>query len=461
MSVGVFSMDMMQNEFSAIGMRKIWDEKNRIEKILTVEKAIAQAQAEFGIIPEEKNKIIQTSVNMDDLDWRKLRLSYGRSGHFVSGLVKYYEEVLPEDAGSYLHYGATTQDILDTGMILQLKEAHLDIQKRVQQLMKEIARLAEEHQDVVTAGRAHGNHAIPILLGHKIALYLNELMDITTQFSDLPASVFKSAISGSVGNFAGYGKDALAVTNRIAEILELTPSPIGWHTQRSSLVDYMHHLALYAGVMGKLARNLVDLSRSEIGEFSEPYTNGRQGSTAMPTMHNPYLTEAVSNLAQLIHQEMPLMYQSMIVQHEKDTMSWRHQWVAIPNIHLYLSGMFNYLTAALKGGTFNLDAIAHNLKADGGMLMSEPLMNRLAQDIGKKKAHTLMYELGNQARETKRPFEELVREDESIGQYLSASEIDQHLDPVNYTGHSKKIFQQIMQRYQEDIIDGEFFNQYK
>src|SRR5699024_10281966 len=139
MGSGALGMEMMQNEFSAITMRKIWEDKNRLKKICEVEVAIASAQKELGLIPEDKADLILEHVNLENIDWRRLRLSYGKSGHFISGVVKYFEEVLPEDAGSYLHYGATTQDILDTAMVLQLKDAHKDTKKRLKKLMQVIA----------------------------------------------------------------------------------------------------------------------------------------------------------------------------------------------------------------------------------------------------------------------------------------------------------------------------------
>lgn len=449
MNVGILGMQMTQNEFSAIGMRQIWSEENRIAKICDVEVAIAKAEAEYDYIPKDKAAIIEEYVNLEHVDLRKLRLSYGKAGHFVSGLVKYFEKVLPDGAGDYLHYGATTQDILDTGMVLQLKEAHEDTKQRLTKLIKVLAKLAREHEDVVGAGRAHGNHAIPINYGYKFGIYLNEFMSLYQRLSAVEDDVFTSAVSGSVGSYAGYGENALDVAEKIAEILDLNFDPIGWHTQRERFVEYTHILAMISGAMGKMAKNLVDLSRSELKEYDESYGKGRQGSTAMPTMHNPYLTEAVHSLANMVHNEMNLMYQSMIVSHEKDIISMRSQWVAIPEINMYVSGQLSYLIPALQEGTFIKENIQKNLYLEGGMILSERLMMELSHKIGKAQAHELIYTLGNESREEGQTFEAKIRGNEVIQEYLSAEELDTLFDPTTYTGKSKQLLEIVLRKFDQ------------
>src|SRR5690625_3241625 len=447
MGSGALGMEMMQNEFAAVGMRNIWNDVNRLEKIWEVESTLAEAQAELGIIPADKAKIIREQVNVGNIDMRKLRLSYGNSEHFLSGLVKYFEDILPDDAGSYLHYGSTTQDILDTGMVLQLKEAHEDTLKRLKKLMRLISSKANALSDVVGVGRAHGNHAIPINYGYKLAIYLNELMDLYQRMKDSEDYVFTSAISGAVGSYAGYGDKGLEMAELVAEKLHLSFDKIGWHTQRGRFVEYTHILAMLSGVMGKMGKNLFDLSRSEIKEFDESYGKGRQGSTAMPTMRNPYLSEAVYNLANLIHNEMNLMYQSMLVSHEKDTIGWQTQWVAIPEITMYLSGQFAYLTAAMQNGTFHLEAIERNLHTEQGMLVSERLMMALSSEIGKSAAHKLIYNIGNESREENTSFEENVRANQAIQKALSDEELDELFNVHTYVGQSEKLGKEILNNY--------------
>lgn len=447
MGFGALGMEMMQNEFSAIGMRNIWNDENRLRKICEVEVALAEAQAELGIIPKDKAEIIREHLKVENIDRRKLRLSYGRSGHFLSGFVKYFEGILPEDAGSYLHYGSTTQDILDTGMVLQLREAHEDTLKRLKKLMRLISKKAQELSTVVGVGRAHGNHAIPINYGYKLAVYLNELMDLHDRLKDSEAYVFTSALSGAVGSYAGYGEQSMKIAELVADKLNLSFTRIGWHTQRGRFVEYMHILAMISGVMGKMGKNLFDLSRSEIKEFDESYGKGRQGSTAMPTMRNPYLSEAVYNLANIIHNDMNLMYQSMLVSHEKDTIAWRNQWVVIPNVNMYLSGQFAYLNAALQNGEFHLDAIERNLHVEQGMVVSERIMLSLSSKIGKSKAHKLMYDIGNTTRENNTSFEENVRRNKEVQEALSNEELDELFDARGYIGQSEQLCEEILERY--------------
>lgn len=451
MEVGVFNMSFMQNEFSGIGMRLIWSEENRVQKILEVERALAIVEAKYGLIPQDKAQLIDQHLHLAETDWRKIRLSYARSGHFVSGLVKYFEEILPDHAGDYLHFGSTTQDILDTGMILQLKEAHKDTKKRAWDLIRAVAKQAREQANVITVGRVHGQIANPILLGHQLAIYLEELMDLYEELDRIEDKTFYSAISGVVGTYAGYGYDGLSIAEKVADKLGLNFDPIGWHTRRERLVDYMHLLAKFAGVIGKAASNLVNLARTEIDEYEESYRGGRQGSTAVPTLRCPYLNEATLNLAHLVHNEMNLMYQSMLVTHEKDTIAWRNQWVAIPAINMYLSCMFNYLTSSFNNGRFKQDQIAKNLAASGGKLQAEKLMNTLATRLGKHRAHELVYELGNASVEENADFVNIVKQNQEVNEILSAEELKAIFKPENGLGASKILYQKVMGRY-DDLL---------
>lgn len=449
MGSGALGMLTMQNEFSTASMRAVWNDESRVEKICAVERALAIAEGELGIIPQEAAREIEAVCRMENINLRKLYLSGAKAGHFTAGFVKYMQELLGPEYGEYIHYGVTTQDILDTAFMLQLKEAHQIVMKGTKKLARALAEVAEQHKRTVTVGRAHGNHAIPTTLGFKAATTLNELDRHLTRLEECEAFVFTGVIAGSVGTYAAFGEQGPAIERRVLELLGLSVPEIFWHTQRDRFVEYCHILALISGTMAKVGQDLFDLSRSEIREFEEPYLPGRQGSTTMPTMRNPYISEAIVNLGALISKEMPLLYDSMRVSHEKDTMAWRNQWVAIPEICLYLSAQLNYAEMLVKKGSFNREAMEQNLYQDGGMLLSERLMLALGKHIGKQTAHQLMYDLANEAREKNECFSELVRQNEHVQKYLPVEEGEQLLDPHAYVGLAVEQTEKVLRLFYE------------
>lgn len=449
MGSGALGLQTMQNEFSTATMRAVWNDENRVRKICEVERTLAMVQGEWGMIPAEAAQKIEAVCRFENIDLRKLYLSAARAGHFTAGFVKYVQELLGPEAGEYIHYGVTTQDILDTAFMLQLQEAHRIIQRGVKKISKVLVTIAEEHKATVVAGRAHGNHAIPTTLGLKAATILNELDRHAQRLEDCEEFVFAGVIAGSVGNYAALGEQGPEMERLILNRLGLSVPEMFWHTQRDRFVEYCHILAMTSGTLGKMGRNLFDLSRSEIREFEEPYATGRQGSTTMPTMRNPYMCEAIVNLADLISKEMPLLYDSMRVSHEKDTMAWRNQWVAIPEICMYLSAQLNYAEVTLKKGTFNLAAMERNLDADGGMLLSERVMLDLGQHIGKQTAHQLLHETANEAREKGERFGEVLKQNPVIQRYYSVDQVDALLDPHTYVGLAVEQTEKVLALFHE------------
>ncbi|GAB7231081.1 class-II fumarase/aspartase family protein [Facklamia hominis] len=445
MTAGVFALMTMQNEFSTARMREVWDDQHRLEKMCQVEAALAKVQGAMGIIPEEAAREIQAKVRVDQIELRRLYLESARAGHFTSGFVKYFCAGLSKEAGQYIHYGLTTQDVLDTGVVLQLKEAHYIILEHLEQIIKRLLIQAKSYQETVIVGRAHGQHAAPTTLGFKLAVVVDELARYHQRLMAIEDFVFTASMSGVVGTQASFGDQAEAVESAFAKELGLSQARICWHTQRDRFIEYGHVLAMIAGCLGKLGQDLYDLSRSEIGEFSETYQKGRQGSTTIPTLRPPYMCEAVINLGQLIGQNMSLMYQSSRLTHEKDTIAWRNQWVVLPEMCLYLSAQLNYVQALLKFGHFDLEKMEANLSVKGGELLSERIMFKLGDKIGKEAAHEVLYQIINQAREANLSFEGTLRADTRIQALVSSQELDQLLDPHTYIGTAVAKTQAVIQ----------------
>lgn len=452
MGAGVLGLMTMQNEFSTARMRDVWDDRNRLDKMILVERTLAKVQGEMGIIPSNVAKEIQEKIQVEAIDMRRLYLEGARAGHFTSGFVTYLSHLLSEEASEYIHYGATTQDILDTGMVLQLRDAHEIIIENLEKIVKELIEKAEQHKSLLTVSRVHGQHASPTTMGYKIAITLSELERYLARLKELEPFVFTGSLAGVSGTHAGYGQRAGELEEKVCNELELSAPELFWHTQRDRFIEYTHVLALISGAIGKVGQDLFNLSRSEIGEFQEMYQSGRQGSTAIPSLRPPYICEAIVNLAFLTSQEMTLMYQSMSVTHEKDTIGWRNQWVAIPNICMYLSAQLNYFRSLLKAGKFNEEQIQRNVELKDAELVSERLMLELGQKIGKQSAHGVIYKLMNLANVTAVSLADVVKKDEVFLSYFSKEELEDMLAPENYVGLAIDKTEMIVASMREKLV---------
>ncbi|KAF1304954.1 class-II fumarase/aspartase family protein [Candidatus Enterococcus willemsii] len=448
MGSGALGLQTMQNEFSTARMRAVWNDEERLRKICLVERTVAQVQAEQGMIPTEAAQKIQEICRYESIHMRKLYVSAAKAGHFLAGFVQYMKGLLGKE-GEFIHYGMASQDILDTAMMLQLRDAHQIVVESLRKIGRELVRIATEHKHTVAVGRGHGGHSPSTTIGFRAVVILNELDRYLTRLQEVESFIFTGVIGGVVGTQAALGQQGAVIEAEVLQRLNLSVPEVYWHTQRDRFVEYGHIMTMVSGMLQKLGQDLFDLSRGEIQEYAEPYFEGRQASTVLPTKRNPYLCEAVVNLGNLVQNQMSLLYQAQRVMHEKDTIAWRNIWVALPEMCMYLSAQLNYSYTLLHQGTFQLDQIEKNLYLDGGMKMSERLMMALAPHIGKQSAHQLMYEIANQARIDQVTFNEAVSQNERIQQYYTSDELAQLLDPHTYIGaavekteHILKLFAQ-------------------
>lgn len=436
MTAGVLGMMTMQNEFSTARMREVWSDHQRLDKMCQVERTLAQVQGQLGIIPKSVADEINQKVQVDQIDIRQLYLASARAGHFTSGFVKYLSSQLSPEASEYIHYGATTQDILDTSAILQLREAHNLIVEMLTRIIERLLEQAQTFRQTIMVGRAHGQHSAPTTLGYKLAIIIDELDRSLQRLESVAKFVFSGSISGVVSTYASYGPLAIDVERGVCHALNLSVPRVPWHTQRDRFIEYAHILTLISGTLGKFGQDLYDMSRSELGEFEEMYHAGRQGSTTIPTLRPPYICEAIVNLSGLISQSMGLMYQSSRLTHEKDTIGWRNQWVALPEICLYLSAQLNYTQALLKAGRYNIDRIESNLYLKDGELLSEHVMFCLGRLIGKESAHQVLYQVMNNAKAQGISFAKSLHLNDTMKEYFTEKEINYMLDPNLYIGQA-------------------------
>mgnify|MGYP001411107519 CR=1 FL=1 len=430
-------------------IREIFSDKSLLEKWIEIELALAKAQAELGVIPKKAFEEIEKKADPDLFNMGEIRKGITETSHPLITFIRQYSEICENGAGEYVHFGATTQDIMDTGLILQLKDGYQYIRKQLDHLIDLLIELTEENRTVPMAGRTHGQHALPITLGFKMAQWLSELERNRIRMDEIYDRVFVGQLGGAVGTLASIHEDGLKVQKRMMEILNLKVADVPWHTSRDNLVELASVYALISGTIGKIANEIINLQRTEIAELEEGFEFGKVGSSTMPHKRNPMICEYIVGLSRLVRLQMSSVYDVLVQEHERDMGLWLVEWELWPEISIFVSKMIESITIVLSNLIINKDKMKENLDLTGGLIMSEHLMFVLSPYIGKQTAHEIVYEVCMEAFEKGVPVVDVLVENEVVKQFLSEEEIRESLNPSNYLGLSEKFVNQVLDHFAE------------
>ncbi|KLV26607.1 adenylosuccinate lyase [Niallia circulans] len=429
----VVALKMLQNNFSTEEMRSVWDDKNRLQKILDVEAALALAESELGIIPEEAGRAIKHASKVENFDIEEIAKESAKLKHSLMATVNQLQK-LSGDYGEYVHYGVTTQDVTDTAMILQLKEADEIIRRDTKKVAELLIGLASKYKKTPMPARTHGMQGLPTTFGFKLAVVLSEFERHLDRLKSVQSRIFTGVLAGGVGTYAALGSIGPKIEERALEILELNAPKICWHSSRDRISEYGSALGLISGSLGKLGNEFYNLMRTEIDEVEEPFSAGNVGSTTMPHKRNPAIFEGIASLTKPILHSVALLHESLVMEHERDAMSWRSEWIALPEICLYLSSQLKSMITVLEGLVVKPENMLKNLERLGGLILSERVMFALSEKIGKQTAHHLIYEIAMESAEQKIPFKKLLGQNEKVAAVLTEDQINQLLDPSQYIG---------------------------
>ncbi len=455
MSGEVLGSIFNQNGYSTAKMRAVWADENRLKVVCQVETALAYAMARAGNIPEDAYEQIKLRLVPENFDLTQLRLEAAQSGHFLAGFVSYSQRLFDDDSGQYVHYGATSEDIEDTCYVMQLKQANEVIHNYLTKFGLVLYELTRKYKKTLTAAMAHRTYAAPSTLGFKLAIHLNELDYLMRRLKEVGEFTFAGSLAGVEGLSTMLGDHYEQVEADFCQELDLSTPEMYWHTQRERFTEYCNVLTMISQLLGKLGRNLLVMNQTQVGEFRETYAKGRQGSTVIPTVEEPYMCEAIVNLATIIRNEMPLMYDTMQVTGEKDTTVWRDIYVVLPEMTMYLSGQLNYATVVLSKGYFDTQRMSKNFELDDGTMYSGAIMMALGKHIGRQNAHELLVRLRVESDVKGVLLKDLYYSDKEIAKYLSKGELDDIMSPGNILPHAvgktDKILRLYRQRHSDEI----------
>jgi 3-carboxy-cis,cis-muconate cycloisomerase len=387
----VFDSDLFRDAFGSEAMRAVFLDRALVARYVEVEVALAKVQGALGLIPADAAKTIAAKADAAIIDLAHLKKETDLVGYPIIGIVHALQKQCG-DAGRYLHWGATTQDIMDTATVLQVRAALDLIEADLVTLTGNLVALTSKHRATVMAGRTHLQHALPVTFGLKTAVWLTMLDRHRERLAQLRPRVQMGQFGGAAGTLASLGTDGLAVHDALVKELGLHASPAPWHVARDGVVEAVAFLALVSGTLGKIALDVMLMMQTEIGEVFEPFMPGRGGSSTMPQKRNPISSELIVACAKSVRQDVGLMLDSLAgADHERATGPWHLEWIALPRAFIATAGALTQAKFMLGGLIVDGARMRKNLDVTGGLIVAEAVMMALAPKLGRGAAHDLVY----------------------------------------------------------------------
>ena len=416
------------------GVRALFTEAARFQSWLDVEATLAQAQAELGIIPTDAAREITRKAQLSALDLAAVRAGLAKTGHPLVPLVWELDRACEGDAGGYVHWGATTQNVTQTGQLLQVRRAHDIFLRQLATILTTLADLAERTKDAVLPGRTHGQHAVPATFGFKVAVWIDELCRHVERLRGCEGRVFVAMLGGGAGTLASLGAPGLAAQEKMAARLGLRAMPVPARTIGDHQAEYVLLLGMLAATCSKIGREIYTLMKQEFGEVEEPVPPGTVGSSTMPQKRNPKLSQDIVAAAAQIRALVPLALEAMQTEHEADRTTSIMMSRAIVQACELTGDVLQRMMALFDGLQVFPDRMRENLELSGGLIMAEALMLELGKQIGRQRAHDAVYEAAQASVTQARPFRETLADDPHVSAGLTKSQIEALLDPAQYTG---------------------------
>ena len=440
MPMGVLNSAIFADMFGTPAMRDVFGDEAFLARCIEVEAALARAQSRLGIIPAEAAAAISQAERavangQVALDLTRLKNETETVGYPILPLVRQLAD-LAGDAGRYLHWGATTQDIMDTAAVLQIRAGLGLIEEDLTAARKHLAALARRYRDTPMAGRTHLQHALPVTFGYKAAVWLSALDRHADRLRELRPRVLLAQFGGAAGTLAslGNGEEGLRTRAELARELALGDPLITWHAARDGIAETIQVLALLAGSLGKIAFDVMLMSATEFGEAAEPFVAGRGSSSTMPQKRNPISCELILAAAKVLRQQAGLALDAIITDFERATGPWHVEWVALPEAFGYAAGALHQARFMLGGLIVDASRMEKNLAMTHGLIVAEAVMMGLAPFTGRNDAHDLVYDACRVAIETDRPLLDVLLKTPAVAGALGADKLRALTDPANYLG---------------------------
>src|SRR3954462_2325496 len=382
---------LFRDAFGTPRMREVFSDYALISRYVEVEIALARAQARCGVIPTEAAEEIAAKSNPATLDFDLLRHETDIVGYPILPLVHQLVKQCG-DAGHYVHWGATTQDIMDTADVLRVRAGLEVIEEDIAALRTILADLSKKSRDPPMAGRTHLQQALPVTFGYKTAIWLAMFDRHAQRLQQLKPRVLVGQFAGAAGTLASLGDKGFVVQEALCRELGLGIPSSTWHVARDGLAEVVNFLALVAGSLGKIALDIMIMASTEFAELYEPFVKGRGASSTMPQKRNPISSELMLAASKAVRQHAGLMLDAMVQDFERATGPWHAEWMAIPESFVLTAGALHQAKFALAGLIVDEKQMAKNLGISRCLIVAEAVMMGLAPEMGRQQAHDVVYD---------------------------------------------------------------------
>ena len=424
---------MMENT-PAEAMNQIFSEKARFQRWLDVEASLARIQASLSIIPEEAADAISRKANVELLDLKRYKEMYQQTGHPMVAMLRLFQPIVEGGFGQHIHLGATTQDIMDTAMMLALKKAHEIIYESLRRIELDLLNMAEQHADTLMVGRTHAVQALPITFGYKVVIWAREIRRNIQRLKECRDRIFVVQLCGAVGTMAAFGSKGPEIQSLVAKDLGLGDSDISWHASRDRLAEFANLLTLIGAALGRIGQEVYLLMATEVGEVCEPWQKGVVGSSTMPHKVNPQIAQSMRDLARKLRHNASFVTEVMMVDHERNLDHFLGEREKMEESCLIMGELLTHGEDMAKNMTVNPGKMKANLELLKGLLLSESVMIELGKKIGKQSAHEVIYEDAMKSMKEEVDFKRVLLEDARVSQHLTKGDIDRLLNPAEYVG---------------------------
>ena len=393
MPVHPFDFQINPHVFSTPELEALFDEQAVLQRWLDVEAALAAAQGKLGIIPADAAKEIQAKAELEHLDLDAVREGYSKSRNSVVPLLGGLRRACRNGHGEYVHYGATTQDILDTGQVLSLKQILKILDRDLLSLEENCLKLTEKYRATPMVARSHGQQALPTTFGLKVAGWMTEIRRHIVRIRHLQKTVCVGQLSGAVGTYAALGSQGMTVAEETMRILGLEHEPLSWHTSRDRIAESASDFTLLVMTLAKIANEIFQLQKSELDELREPTLSGALSSSTMPHKQNPVICQRVNALAKHVRALAGTIMESSLHEHERDPRCLWAEWLAVPQLCIYTGTALHAMIDVLSGLTVRTERMLANLHQRKYLISTEWLLFQLGKSMGKHKALEKLHSL--------------------------------------------------------------------
>lgn len=418
-------------------MRAVTSDKARLQRMLDVEAALTRAQASLSVIPPEVADPIAKACRASLFDLKALGDASVSAGNLAIPVVKALTAEVKKsntEAAGYVHWGATSQDIIDTALVLELRAALDALLGEIDRAISSFTTLAEKHRHTPTVARTWLQQALPMPFGLKLAGYAAALARSRARLSRLRTEALVLQFGGAAGTLAALGERGLEVAEALARELKLPLPEAPWHTHRDRLAEIAAALTILSGTCGKIARDVSLLMQTEVGEAFEPAGEGRGGSSTMPHKRNPVASAAALAAATIAPQLCATLLAAQIQEHERSAGAWAAEWPTFPALCLVTSGALAAVVDIAEGLDIDAARMRHNLDLTGGQIMAEAIAFRLAEKLGKSEAHKLVEDASKRAHAQKQSLKDALLHDPRVTAQIPAAELPKLFDPLSYQG---------------------------